>query len=261
MNFQNLYFLCLVALFWHPLLHAESIEETILAANKSYQQGMASKNFFEREKSFNHALTLYTQVINQISYPSGELNQALANTFFQLNAYAWSILYYERALQLEPRNLQISEALETAQKKLGLENSSSIYSIWQKILFIPWISFGERVELFFYFFFLSIVTLSFLIWNFTDLIKKISIILVSISLLLLFNLLLSFYFSSVEGVLISSTGYYRAPDFKQSQLTSLPKRAGTKLRILAAPLQGSWLKVTDSEGLIGYIPASAIRII
>lgn len=258
---MRLYFLFFNLLVWHAAALGESLEKILELASANYHQGEKAITFLEREKAFNQALILYSELADATAYPSGELNQALANSYFQLEEYAWSILYNERALRLKPREPQILNHLLAAQSKMGMDNPPEPFSIWQKLLLNAWTAIGERLEIFFWLFFLSIIILTFAIWQPNQFVKKISITITSISLLLLFNLMLSFYFSPIEGILIYSTGYYREPDITQPQLTQFPKRAGTKMRILTTDLQGSWLKVTDSEGLIGYIPATAIRII
>lgn len=246
---------------WQIPLLCQPQEKILEEANKHYQLGENSQTYLERESAFNRALSLYLEFASLIAYPSGELNQAIANTFFQLNEYPWSILYNEKALQLQPRNLEILRNLSLARSKIGLKDNKEPFSMWQKILLNHLTSIGERFELFFWASVLSLIALTSALWYPNSFNKKISVFFLSISLLLLFNIMLAFYFSPIEGILISSTGYYREPDITQPQLTSLPKKAGAKMWIVSAHRNGSWLKVTDSEGLIGYIPAKTIRLI
>jgi tetratricopeptide (TPR) repeat protein len=247
-------------LFWQNVI-GQSPEKILDTANVHYQKGIHATTYLERNKEFNEALAQYLQFADTITAPSAEINAVIADNFFQLNEYAWSILYAERALELDPRNSEIINHLSLTREKMGLEKPEAVFSIWQKLLLNHLFAWGEKIEAFFWFFMITLFAITTVIWRPNQLIKKISLISSSISLLLLFNLLLTFYFSPIEGILISSTGYYREPDTKQPQLTLLPKRAGTKMRILGADLQGSWLKVKDTEGLVGYIPATAIRII
>lgn len=256
-----LYAFFFLALFvGHTALFAE-LSDKLSDANRHYQQGLLAESYLEREKAFNQALTLYWEVIDGTAAPSSELYQAIADCFFQLNAYAWSILYNEKALEITPRNPLIYRHLALSREHLGLKDEPKRFPLWDKWHLKSWWSFGERLEWFFWLFAFTTCVLSTHIWFSNPWLKKAAIILISISLLLLFNLLLTFYFSPIEGILISSTGYYREPDVRQPQLTLLPKRAGTKMYILDVQQQGSWLKVKDAEGLIGYIPAKAIRMI
>lgn len=257
---------CLLALlFFQVSLFGQSPTDILKEANANYQQGEQARTLLEREKAFNQALGLYLKLSDLIAHPSGQLNQAIANSYDQLEEYAWSILYNERALQLEPRNAGILNRIASAREKLGLKLNEKSFSFSQTLLLNSILSWGQRIELFFWLFLLIICLLSLMIWlpssQFKNCCQIASTILSALSFLLLFNLMIDFYFSPIEGVLINSTGYYREPDIKQPQLTALPLRAGMKIRILAAYSQGSWLKVEDTKGLIGYIPATSIRII
>lgn len=254
-------FLILSLFFSYEKLSGLSFEDTLKQANESYQKGEQAQTLLEREVAFNQALTLYSKLENSSSSPSAQLYQAIANSYFQLGEYAWSILYNQKAMKLDPGNSQIIDHLALARTKLGLEPHEKLYTAWQQLLLEPFFSFGGRLELLFWSFILAFVFLVSFIWLRTPFIKTISLVLSAFSLLLIFNLLLNFYFSSLEGILVTSTGFYREPDLQQAQLTSLPLRAGTKMRILASNAQGSWLKIANADGLVGYIPASAIRII
>jgi hypothetical protein len=75
------------------------------------------------------------------------------------------------------------------------------------------------------------------------------------------NVLGSYYLTPLDGIIVSSTGFYREPDEQQPQLTNEPLLAGTKVQILQSSSTGDWLKISDSTGLVGYVPASQIRII
>lgn len=249
----------LMLIFVHTNLIGQSAEEILNEANASYRRGEEARTLLERETAFNLALRLYLELADLSVNPSSQLNQAIANSYDQLGEYAWSILYNERALQLEPRNGQIFSSIKRAKEKLGLPSSDEPFSFWDKLLLNSILSLGERFETFFWLFLLTVCFLSLTIWR--NCCQIASTILSTLSFVLLFNIMVDFYFSPIQGVLINSTGYYREPDIKQPQLTALPLRAGTKIRILSAYSQGSWLKVVDSNELVGYIPTASIRII
>lgn len=239
-----------------------SLSATILEqANESYRKGEQSSTLLEREQAFNQALNLYQTAASSAPAPSSQLYRAIANTYFQLNEHPWSILYNYRALKLDPRNAAIVNAIQDSRNRLGLDAPLEPFSTWQRLLLQSFISTARLMNGLFVLFLITFLSLSLFIWSRHSLLKKLSIILSSITLLLLFILMLNYYFSPIEGILVTSTGYYREPDMHQAQLTSLPLKAGTKMRILAIDKQGSWIKTADTNGLIGYIPSSAIRII
>lgn len=237
-----------------------SFEEKLAEANKNYQSGMSSTIYVEQQQAFNQSLKIYEELVNGISYPSSQLYEALANTYFQLNELSWAILYYEKALKLQPRNLKIRNDLDLVKKQLALEVDMP-YTLIQKTLFDSIFSIEERFSFLTLLSLITVILISFLIWWPHKLLKICCCLSSTFSLLLLFNIVLSWYLNPIQGILIESTGYYREPDKLQSQLTLLPKKAGTKVNVLAATSQGSWLKTRDSEDVTGYVPASSIRII
>lgn len=256
---QSYFFVCFC--FFIFALQGASLSELVNEANLSYRKGEQAVLFEEQEQAFNQALKLYFELVEQIDYPSGSLYQALAATYFQLGAPAWSILYNEKALKLDPRNSTILDHIQMAREQLGLESIQKNFN-WRHLLLLDSLfSEGEKKVFFLVVWFLTIFMTYLAIWHSKKLFNNLSIVLNLFSLLLLFNIMLNYYFSPLEAILIESTGYYREPDKQQPQLTLLPKKAGTKVRVLTTNFQGNWLKVVDSEGLIGYIPARVIRII
>src|SRR4051812_44901770 len=94
-------------------------EEILQEAQRSYQQGEKALTYEERKLAFNRALFLYSSLEQEIQSPPASLNQALADTYFQLGEYAWAILYYQRALKQHSPNSFLLSHLEKAQQKLG----------------------------------------------------------------------------------------------------------------------------------------------
>lgn len=238
-----------------------STNALIQEANASYRSAEQASTFQERKNGFNHALTLYQQIEKQPGIISGELDQALANTYFQLGEYAWSILYNERALQLDPHNPILIEHLNLAQTKLGLPPTSYSPSWLDVLLLYPYFSLSARWQLFFYIILATILLATALIWIPSSFIKKLTYLTGLLSLALAINLMLSFYFAPLYGIFISSTAPYRGPSFQEPQLTDLPFAVGSKVRIIQSEERGFWLKVMDSNGQVGYVPASSIRLI
>jgi len=241
----------------NPMIH----DELVVEANANYNKGEQSLIYGEKQAAFNRALKIYIELVDRIDYPSGQLYQTIANSYFQLGEMPWAILYYERALKLNPRNLTIQNLLIKAKTEVGLEDGANPISFNQKLLPGPFFPVGKSVEYLMQFSVLAILFITLLIWIPNKILTVLSSLIALFSLLLLFNILLNLYFNPVEGILIQSSGYYREPSEQQSQLTVLPKRAGIKMKILSTDADGAWLKSVDSEGLIGYIPASSIRII
>ncbi|WP_068471378.1 SH3 domain-containing protein [Candidatus Protochlamydia phocaeensis] len=244
----------------HPLfdlLGSSLLEE----ANLNYQKGEQAASYPERKKAFNQALKLYLQLEEQEGGSSSALNQALADTYFQLGEYPWSILYNYRALKLDPGNSLILSHLALAKEKLGLDPAPPSYSRLYNFAFTPFLSFPHRFELIFWALLATLLTGSMAIWwnktflNYLFAFSSLS------AFLLLSNVLLTFYFGPIEAILVRSTGLYRAPDIQFSQLSSQPLLTGSKVRVANIEEQGTWLKIITDQGQVGYIPAFAARLI
>lgn len=148
--------------------------------NKLFEEG--NKQF--KNKEYELALKSYLSIEKQNIF-SSELYYNIGNTYFRLNDYTNSILYYERGLKLDPNNEDLNTNLKIAKARL----KSDIYIIpnfflvrwWNNIinLFTPYgwaivsitlllitciififyyFSFDKKVLLF-YFLFLSILFL------------------------------------------------------------------------------------------------------
>lgn len=78
----------------------------ITKANKAYQEG-----FFE------NAVSLYEKVIKE-GHTSSELYYNLGNAYYKLDNFPLAILYYERALKLEPGNEDIVYNLKVANNQI-----------------------------------------------------------------------------------------------------------------------------------------------
>lgn len=255
------FFIPLFLLSWITLFADSSIDTLMQEANAHYRAAEQASTFQERKNGFNHALTLYWEIEKQLGMASEELDQALADTYFQLGEYAWSILYNERALQLDPNNRLVAEHLHLAQAKLGLSPSPHFSSWFDTFLLSPYFSLPARWQLFFYSILVTTFMATVFIWFPASSIKTLTYLSGSLSLVLSLNLLLSFYFAPLYGIFISSTAPYRGPSFQELQLSDLPFFAGSKVKIIQSEEQGFWLKVMDLNGQIGYVPASTIRLI
>lgn len=228
-------------------------EEMLQEANRRYQQGENAASFEERQLAFNQALALYSHVEEKVGYP---VYPTLGDTYFQLGEYAWAILYYQRALKIDPDLPLLRAHLESAQQKLSLPsdsfNSSPFIHFFSKIL--------QQSALFFWTFLFTFFICSIAIWFRNVWTRLFATISALCSFLLLSFFLITYYLTPIEGILVASTGFYRAPDETQPQLTTLPLFAGSKVKILQMTSEGNWLKIENATSLIGYIPTANVRL-
>ncbi|MBA2368480.1 MAG: tetratricopeptide repeat protein [Candidatus Protochlamydia sp.] len=236
------------------------LDKLLTEANSSYERAERAANFQERKNNFNEALSAYLEIEKSPSVMSKKLFQAIGDTYFQLGEYAWSILYYERALQLRPQDELINQRANLAKTKLGL-GFLQPPSLSERLLFDHYFSFRQRLTFFFWMslFTLSIITL--LIWRPFLLLKKLAMLAGVILITSGINLFTTHYFAPIYGIFIQSTGLYRAPNLLQPQLSEVPLLMGSKIRVMEAVEMGFWLKVINFDGRVGYVPASSLRLI
>jgi tetratricopeptide (TPR) repeat protein len=236
-------------------------EETLQEANSSYQQGIHATNYQERKISFNRALSLYTLLGENIGSGVPTLDSAIADSYFQLGEYPWAILYYYRALKINPHDPLPLSHLEKAQQKLGILSAPATLTFYQRFFLNPLLVFSKKLEWFFSFILLTLFVCSFAIWFPSTWSRKLAIYCTLFLFLMICNILFFYYFAPLEGILVNSTGFYRVPDWNQPQLTNLPLLAGSKVQVIQITSDGNWLKISDSTGLVGYIPTNSLRII
>lgn len=232
-------------------------------ANALYVHGEQAQTWIERKKFFNQALLLYLKVETESSPLQGSsmLNAAIANSFFQLGEYAWAILYYSRALSLAPLDHEISERLILSQKKLNIIPENPL-SFFQRILsFNGFINVPQRWQFLFYFLMASFLFSFVMIFTKKSrFIRALCYFCLFSSSFFLLNLICTYYFIPLKGILITPTGIYRSPE-PNVQLTFIPLREGSQLQVLDVEKNGTWLKIKDRNGMVGYVPFQTIRII
>lgn len=248
------YLIHLLTLFYPPLW-AESSTNPIIEAQHAYQKGLQATTFALREEALNQALTLYHQ-ISQNHERTSDLYRAIGDTYFQLEAYPWAILYYQRAIFSSDRdNTLILNRLDKAYQALGTP-SPPFTPPHQS--FIP---SSTLYQLLFWSILFTVIILSVAIWNHFPKLRYAALFSTMIIFLLLGNIAISYYLSPIEGIIVSSTGLYRAPSLGQPQLLEEPLLAGSKIQILQAASNGEWIKIALPSGLVGYVPFENMRII
>lgn len=245
-------FSLLTFLAMQPLLWGEQTSDLWQKANASYQQGINATSYQERKTAFNQALLLY-QKLKQEDLQSADLDQALGDTYFQLGEYAWTILYYQKALKNGSVNALLPAHLKQAEEKLGLPPLEQKESQIQ-----PFFALAQNTSLLLIAIGVTFLVISCTIWLSFSWLRKLAIGCAIVLSFLLGNALFFYYFSPLEGVLIKTTGLYRAPDWNQPQLTNQPLLAGSKVQILQMTKEDNWLKI-EYAGTIGYIPTDHLR--
>ncbi len=225
---------------------AQNLDSLFVEANKLYQQ-----------ESYIEALKLYEEIESN-HVESGELFYNMANIYYKTNQVAPSIYYYEKALQLDPNDKDISFNLSFAQrmildniealpKSLGQRFRDSIilrftYNTWAKI----------AVGLAFLF------SVLFLLYHFSYSTSKKRIYFIT-SILSVIFVSLSVFFAFKNYTYIKST-YYGIIFASQTKIKSAPTissdvnfelHEGTKVQILES--LDNWKKIKIADGKTGWM--------
>lgn len=214
---------------------------------------------------YNRALSLY-QDIEKTGYVSSKLLYNMANTYYKLREDGRAILYYEKALKLNPSNQDIKNNLEITRLKTldRIETVPEfILATWVKDLrntmsSNKWAWLG--VVLF------VITALLMLLFRYAPRrgYRKLSFILACVTL---FAVIVSFIFSAnlrsrandtgTAIVLVPVSNVKSAPNATGNNLFILHE--GTKVEILEEV--GQWCKIELSDGRQGWMLASDFEII
>lgn len=232
-------------------------------AADSYIRGENSKTVAERKEAFNQALNIYLQLDNDYRplFGDGKLYFNIANTYFQLEKYAYAILYGEKAKALSPRDERVERNLAIARKKLDLTQPEE-HSFLEKVFFYHFYwSLPERLQAFFLAGMLCLLFASCYIWKLKSGYKKGAIFFFAVMLFLLADLTYTRFFSPLEGIVVQSAELRRDAGPQYAQVMKQPVPAGTKVEVLNTSADGLWLKILTPEGNLGYVTQNSLRVI
>ena len=172
---------------------------------------------------------------------NGRYYEALGNAFLALEQEPDAVWAYEKALSLAPWDSSARQNLATLQEKLALPHTST-FSLPLPVLY-PSLAL---------LFILLLVT-----WRW----KKPRLIFAALSTLTFITLATALWILPLHGVLLHSSHLLQAPAKDSPRITKQPLPSGLKIEVLDTPLQGTWLKVKDLQGNIGYVPYESLRVL
>lgn len=255
------FLVALCACLWFGIAGAQ--ESLLQQADEAYHSGERASTIAEREAAFNRALLLYTELEekNHPVYGNGKLYFNIGNSYFQLGQYPLAIVYYYRALALDPRSETIANNLHLAQAKLGI-NVSEETSLFDKLFFFHTkFSLPERLQALFVLGLVLLLLLSFYLWRGSHGIKTAIKWIGCAWLLMLLSVGYTRYFSPVEAVVVDPTVLYRDAGEQYAKVSDQPVLPGSKVRIIDSSQEGNWLKVITSQGTVGYLLSAKAQII
>lgn len=232
-------------------------------AEEYYRKGEMATTIYSRKEAFNHALEILLKLDNTYhpNFGTGRLQYNIGNTYFQLNEYPFSILYYERAKALMPRSPMIKRNLAQTQSRAGLKITEGPVGLLDLFLLKPYLSLPERLQLFAALAALTLVFASAWLWTRKPWLSKIAGAFLVLALVLLVNLGVTHYFSPVEAVLVQAAELRRDAGMEFAQVGNAPFLGGTIVEVVGTSPNGRWLKVAVPGGDFGFMPSEAVKLI
>ncbi|MDD2488652.1 MAG: tetratricopeptide repeat protein [Bacteroidales bacterium] len=224
-----------------------------------YEKG----NSLFNDKKYDQALKTYLTIEKQNKF-SADLYYNIGNTYFRLNDYANSILYYERGLRLKPNNNNIENNLKVAKARL----KGDVYIVpdfflkrwWRTIsnLFIPstWmiVSIILLISscLIFVFYYFSFEKKIILFYSFLF-----SILLFSVSVFAGFNRQNTIQSKNYAIVFDNNSSGKDSPDINSTDKIKIYK--GQKVKIVEKA--NTWIKVKTEDGKEAWIESKSVIVI
>lgn len=213
--------------------------------------------------SYAQAIEVYEEISKQ-GYESATLYYNLGNAYYRINKIAPAILNYERALRLDPSNLDIQHNLKLAKAKTVdkiVPQEKNIVEIWyNSIVFATHTNVWAYMSIIFFIVALCLVLMYMFLrvsW-----IRKITFF----SSIIFFTFAICFFIFSYqqkkmvenqkEAIIFVPSSYVKSsPDQLGSDLFLLHE--GTK--IIIKHQLGSWVQITTEDGNKGWLPVSTIQ--
>ncbi len=247
-------YLIISALFLFPLLYGGSPDSLYTSAGNAYSEGR-----------FEQALADYQSIV-ELGVTSADLYYNMGNAAFRSNKLGYAVLYYEKALKLDPSHEEAGKNLDyvSQYKEDQLEQVPELF-------IRTWIRLGYQLfslrtwsTLALIFFALLLGSILIYIFSSRLSLKKTGFFTGLVTLL--------FFALSITAAIHRNTEMV-APDsaviiMPSVVVKSSPSLSGTDLFVLHEGTQirvddhvGSWREIRISDGRVGWIPSDALAMI
>lgn len=241
-------------LFVSQIALSQSAEDLFKKANDQYKEGL-----------YEEAIKTYDQ-IKELNLISSEVYYNLGNCHYKLNEVAPAIYNYEKALLIDPFNVDARNNLVFA-KKLTIDNIKELpKSIFQKIdeSYLKKLSYNEWAVVTIVFVFLGSSLFLLFYFSYTPSLKRLFFVTSMLSFLLfIFSLIVTvkehaYNLSNVEAIIFAEEiAIKNAPTTNSDDIFTLHE--GTKVMVLDAV--DRWNKIKIADGKIGWIQTDQIKLL
>lgn len=243
---KSLFFLLLILLFSAFFFFKHQQQNKYAEALKLYHQGMTSEDTIVKNQRFNEAL----EELLSLEEESSSKNALIGELLAKLGQYPLALYFYLQAFELEPENKEIQRAIEMVIQEGQLPTALPPFSrlkkgkLWFSGLFIAWIAL-----------------LSWALLKNQKKLQKLAFYLAAP--LSLFGVYLAgrIFFAPLYGVMIHSQELYQEAGKQKAILSPIPLPPGIIITVLGEEQKGEWLKIKTSDGVMGFVPEDAIRVL
>ena len=233
---------------------AQNVDTLFVSANELYRNG-----------AFEEAIKKYKKIESQDTV-SSELYLNLGNAYYKLNKVGPSIFYYEKALKLDPLNVDVKNNMIFA-KRLALDNIEEVpKTVFQRINknYLQKLSYNDWAIVVVVLSFSSAIFFLLFYFGYSSTRKRIYFTTSGISLLLLiFSIFVTYnqYSQTTKNieaiVFVKKTAVRNAPTFNSEEVFILHE--GTKVMVLDAV--DNWKKIKLIDGKQGWMIADEIKLL
>ncbi|RMD82532.1 MAG: hypothetical protein D6820_03550 [Lentisphaerae bacterium] len=257
----------------HIILRAStpaSASTTLEQAQHTFRQALATEKSDPKlaAKEFQHAAALFRSLVEEHAIHNAKLFCNIANAYYKAGDYPAAILWYRRALILEPYNRKIRENLIAAkiQAHTYHEPKSSPANFIIDLFLFWHTDFPHQTRniLFLLFYILSFLTLTAAIWwkQRRNLLIMAAIVPFVLATMFAASILYDHHrFTTSREVVVMNPGMVlRQGDATSYQaVSSDPIPPGSELSLIQR--RNGWVNVRTPDGTEGWLPAASVRLI
>lgn len=211
-----------------------------------YQKGNESEDTLVKNQLMNESL----EVLLSIEEETPAKNVLIGTILARLRQHPLAVYYQLLALQQDPENKQIQEQLR------GVIQKGKLPTVVPSFFKLH----GAKV-LFSMLFLAGVAVLALALWSDWRWVQKVVYYLAVP--LGLFGVVLAarIFFAPIYGVMIHAQELYQEAGKKEAILSPIPLSAGAVVTVLGEEQRGKMLKIRTGDGVLGYVPEDAIRVL
>lgn len=244
--------------------HEQQSRQPTGRAKTLFDQAQKPLTAVTRQSALKEALLLWLQ-----QQPSGQQRavsdaataKLIADSYFQLQQYAWALLYYKRAQILTPRDPALAHAIKDTSSALGISTSKPALFTW---LFMPlpfFLSAAEQLALLLLFALFSTACYVALLLQKQKQWRVATLFWLAVAAWIGMQSLYERYFVAAEAVVITPSEMYTQANTDAAMVAEALVMPGDLVYVMDISSDGQWLAIKNGRHQLGYVHYSHVRLI